>query len=357
MQKSDGMYYAPTGKPDPVVKPGEFIVAAVALDHGHIYGMINGLLEAGAQVKWVYDRDVVKAEAFAQKFPQATIASSEEEVLADPEVRLIAGAAIPSERCALGLRAMEAGKDYFTDKTPFTTLEQLEAARAKVRETGKKYMVYYSERLHVESAVYAGQLIQQGAIGRVVQVTGFGPHRLNAPARPAWFFQREHYGGILCDIGSHQVEQFLYYAGCKQAEVLHSKIANYHNPAYPELEDFGDATLVGDNGATQYFRVDWLTPDGLGTWGDGRTLILGTEGYIELRKYIDIARDSSGGHVYLVNQDGEYHFNVNGKVGYPFFGELILDCLNRTENAMTQAHAFMAAELCLKAQQGAVRIT
>lgn len=356
MQKSDGMNYAPKGKPNPVVKAGEFVIAAVALDHGHIYGMVNGLLEAGATLKWVYDSNPAKAEAFAKTYPQVRIASTEEEVLADPEVHLIAGAAITSERGPLGLRAMDAGKDYFTDKAPFTTLEQLEAARAKVKETGRKYMVYYSERLHVESAVYAGQLIEQGAIGRVVQVTGFGPHRLNAPSRPEWFFKKEQYGGILCDIGSHQVEQFLFYAGCKSAQVLHSKVANYNAPDYPELEDFGDATLLGDNGATQYFRVDWLTPNGLGTWGDGRTLILGTEGYIELRKYIDIARDKSSNHVYLVNGEGEYHFHVDGQVGYPFFGELILDCLHRTEKAMTQEHAFMAAELCLKAQAQAVRI-
>ncbi|WP_127596554.1 Gfo/Idh/MocA family protein [Paenibacillus lautus] len=357
MQKSDGMNYAPKVKPSPVVKPGEFIIAAVALDHGHIYGMVNGLIEAGATLKWVYDRDPAKAEAFARTYPQVKIASSEDEIFSDPDVLLVAGAAVTSERCALGLRAMDAGKDYFTDKAPFTTLTQLESARAKVRETGRKYMVYYSERLHVESAVFAGKLTQQGAIGRVVQVTGFGPHRLNAPSRPEWFFQRERYGGILCDIGSHQVEQFLFYAGCEKAEVLHSKVGNYHSLEYPELEDFGDATLLGDNGATHYFRVDWLTPDGLGTWGDGRTLILGTEGYIELRKYIDIARDRASDHVYLVNKEGEYHFQVSGKVGYPFFGELILDCLNRTENAMTQAHAFMAAELCLKAQQKAMRIT
>lgn len=356
MEKNDGMNYAPQGKPSAVVKPGEFVFAAIALDHGHIYGMTNGLLEAGATLKWVYDPDPAKTEAFAKKFPQVKVARSEEEIFADPEVKLVAGAAVPSERCALGLRAMDAGKDYFTDKTPFTTLGQLEAARKKAKETGLKYMVYYSERLHVEAAIYAGQLIQQGAIGRVVQVIGFGPHRLNASQRPDWFFKMEKYGGILCDIGSHQVEQFLFYADCKDAKVVHSKVANYNNPQYPELEDFGDATLIGDNGATHYFRVDWLTPNGLGTWGDGRTTILGTDGYIELRKYIDIARDKQGDHVYLVNHEGEFHFNVHGQVGYPFFGELILDCINRTEKAMTQEHAFKAAELCLKAQEMAVRI-
>lgn len=355
-QNKDGMNYAPEGKPNHVVEPGEFVFAAAALDHGHIYGMCNGLIEAGATLKWVYDPEPARSQAFADKFPQVQIADSLEQVLGDPEVRLVAAAAVPSERCALGLQVMDAGKDYFTDKTPFTSLDQLEAARRKVKETGQKYAVYYSERLHVESAVYAGQLVQKGAIGRVIQVTGFGPHRLNAPSRPDWFFEKDKYGGILCDIGSHQIEQFLFYAGCKDAKVLHSKVANYNNPNYPELEDFGDATLVGDNGATQYFRVDWFTPDGLGTWGDGRTIILGTEGYIELRKYIDIARDPRGDHVYLVNGDGEQHFEVKGKVGYPYFGQLILDCLNRTENAMTQEHCFKAAELCLKAQEAAVRI-
>jgi predicted dehydrogenase len=356
MQRNDGMNYAPVGKPNPVVQSGQFIFAAVALDHGHIYGMCNGLIEAGATLRWVYDPDPAKIERFLNAFPNVQVAESEEQVLLDPEVKLVAGAAITSMRCALGLRVMDHGKDYFTDKAPFTTLNQLEQAKAKVAETGKKYMVYYSERLHNECAVFAGQLIAEGAIGRVVQVLGLGPHRLNAPSRPDWFFQREHYGGILCDIGSHQIEQFLFYAGCKDAKVTSSKVANYNTEQYPELEDFGDATLIGDNGATNYCRVDWFTPEGLSTWGDGRTMILGTEGYIELRKYVDISRDDDGNQLYLVNQKGMKHYSLSGQVGFPFFGQLILDCVNRTEHAMTQEHAFKAAELCLIAQNQAVRI-
>ncbi len=355
MQKSDGMNYAPKGKPNRVCEEGGFVIAAVGLDHGHIYGMANGLVEAGATLKWVYDPDPKKVEAFQKAYPQVKAAASEEEVLADPAVHLVAGAAVTSERCALGLRVMAAGKDYFTDKAPMTTLEQVDQAREMAAKTGKKYMVYYSERLHVESAVYAGQLIEEGAIGRVIQVIGTGPHRLGT-GRPDWFFQKEKYGGILCDIGSHQIEQFLFYTGAKDAKVLHSKIANYNHKETPELEDFGDATLVADNGATGYFRVDWFTPDGLTSWGDGRTIILGTEGFIELRKYLDIGRDPDGDQVYLANGKGEFHFSVKGKVGFPFFGQLILDCLNRTENAMTQEHAFKAAELCVTAENVAMRI-
>lgn len=356
MQKSDGMNYAPKGKPNPVVKENEFVIAAIALDHGHVHGMCNGLVEAGATLKYVYDPDPAKVAAFVKEFPQAQPVKSEEEILNNPEVKLVASAAVTSERCPLGLRVMDAGKDYFTDKAPLISLEQLEMAKAKVKETGRKYMVYYSERLHVESAMYAGELIQQGAIGKVMQVIGLGPHRLGAANRPDWFFKREKYGGILCDIGSHQIEQFLFYASVKDATVVRSQIANYAHPEYPELDDFGDAMLVGDNGATNYFRVDWFTPDGLRSWGDGRTMILGTEGYIELRKYINIGTDDGQDNVFLVNKDGEQKFNVYGKVGFPFFGQLILDCIHRTENAMTQEHAFKAAELCVKAQMQAAKI-
>lgn len=355
-QNNSGMNYAPQGKPCPVVHHGEFVFAAMRLDHGHIYGMCNGLVEAGATIKWVYDPDEQKVKEFCDRYPGVRPAVSEEEILQDPEVRLVAAAAVPCLRGPLGVKVMEHHKHYFTDKTPFTTLGQLEQARMVSAATGYKYAVYYSERLHVESAVFAGQLVQSGAIGRVVQVLGLGPHRLSAATRPAWFFERAQYGGILCDIGSHQIEQFLYYANCNDAQVLQSNVANYHHQQYPELEDFGSAVLLGDNGANQYFRVDWLTPDGLSTWGDGRTVILGTKGYIELRKYVDIARQKTRDHLYIVNDDGEQHLELNGKVGFPFFGELILDCLNGTEKAMAQAHAFKAAELCLLAQQEAVRL-
>jgi predicted dehydrogenase len=351
----EGSSYAPQGRPAPVVERGEFPFAAVMLEHGHIHGMCNGLTEAGGELRWLYDPDPNKVAALKERFPQAQVARQLEEVLDDPEIKLVAAAAIPSERGPLGLQVMDAGKDYFTDKAPFTTLEQLEAARAKVAATGRKYGVYYSERLHVECAVHAGYLVRGGAIGRVVQVLGLGPHRLSAASRPAWFFEKARYGGILTDIGSHQVEQFLFYAGAADAQLLHAAVDNYANPDHPELEDFGEANLVADNGCRNYFRVDWLTPDGLSSWGDGRTLIVGTAGYIELRKYLEVGRGEPGDQLYLVDGSGEHHLSLGGQVGYPFFGEMILDCLGRTETAMTQAHTFKAAELALKAQELAER--
>ncbi len=356
VQKADGMNYAPKGKSKPVCGPGEFRMAAIGLDHGHIYGMTNGLMEAGAELAWVYDPDPQKVEAFRKAYPEVRAARSEAEVLEDPSVRLIAGAPIPCERGPLGLRAMDHGKDYFADKPPVTTLEQLDAVRTKAAQTRRIFAAYYAERLHSEAGMRASQLVRAGAVGRVLQVLGLGPHRLNAPSRPAWFWDPRKYGGILVDIGSHQVEQFLFYSGAADARLLHSKIANYHCRDHPEFQDFGDATFVADNGATLYFRVDWFTPNGLGCWGDGRTVILGTDGYIELRKYVDIARDKEGDHVYLVDHKGEHHFPVHGQVGFPYFGQLILDCLGRTEEAMPQRHTFLAIELALKAQAQALKV-
>jgi predicted dehydrogenase len=356
MQKSDGMMYAPKGKPKPVCKPGEFKFAVIGLDHGHIYGMCNGLIEAGATLVKVYDKDESKVQQFCNIYPGVIPAKSEEEVLEDPSIQLVAAAPIPCQRCPLGLKVMDYGKDYFADKPAITSLEQLKLAREKVKSTGKKFFIYFSERLHVEAAVYAGELIKDGVVGKVLQVIGLGPHRLNPKTRPDWFFDKNATGGILCDIGSHQIEQFLYYSGAANATVLHSKVANYNNSEYPNFEDFGDATLIADNGATHYFRVDWFTPDGLNAWGDGRTFILGTEGTIELRKYLDIARDTTGDYLYIADKKGERCINVNGRVGFPFFGNLIIDCLTRGETAMPQRHSFLAMELALVAQSSAIHV-
>jgi predicted dehydrogenase len=349
--------YVPGPKPTPVVKPGEFVFAAAHLDHGHITGMCSSLIAAGATLKWVFEPDAKKRDDFLKRFKQAKAARSLDEILADQEVKLVASAAVTSERGPLGCRVMEAGKDYFTDKAPLTTLEQLAQARAVVAKTGRKFGVYYSERLTSEAGMFATDLVNRGVLGRVVQVVGLGPHRLNKSTRPAWFFERAKFGGILCDIGSHQCEQFLTYGGATDAKVVHAAIGNFANPETPEFEDFGEATFVGNNGTTNQIRVDWFTPDGLGTWGDGRTFILGTKGYIELRKYVNVGAAKGGDHVFLVDGKSEHYIPVAGKVGTRFFGEFILDCLNRTEKAMTQAHAFKAAELCIQAQNAAVRLT
>ncbi|MDR0452596.1 MAG: Gfo/Idh/MocA family oxidoreductase [Treponema sp.] len=353
-EKADGQNYAPQGRAEPVCGPGEFPVGVIGLDHGHIYGMCNGLSEAGADIALVWDPDPARVELFRKSFPSAKAAASKAHILEDASVKLIASAAIPADRCRIGIEAMDYGKDYFADKPPLVSREQLEQARSCVSCTGRKFNVYYSERLHVEAAVCAENLLAQGAIGKVAHVMGLGPHRLGAPSRPEWFWDRARYGGILVDIGCHQIEQILVYAGAETAKIISAGVANYHNKNHPDFEDFGCASLVCDNGVLGYFRVDWFTPDGLGAWGDGRVFIVGTDGYIEIRKYIDPASDREGDHLILVNREGEQHIKAAGTCGFPFFGNFIRDCLGRAQTAMTQEHVFTVMELAISAQEHAL---
>ncbi len=348
------MNYLPAMKPSAVVSPGEFVFGAAAFDHGHIYGQIHGLVNAGGRLAVVHEPRVEKLSPLSELMAsQGTrVVDSVDELLAFPGLHLITAAAVPDERSALGIKIMDAGIDYLTDKSPFTTLGQLEEARAAVSRTGRKYAVCYSERLCNEAAWQAGELIAAGAIGRVIQVLNLAPHNLAAASRPEWFFDKKRYGGIITDIGSHQFEQFLTYTGATDGTVNFARAENLANPSMPGLEDFGEASLTLSTGASAYCRMDWMNPAASRTWGDGRTFILGTDGYMELRKYIDVCRpESSGDRIFLVNNSDETEIDCRGHVGFPYFGKLILDVLNRTEAAMTQDHAFKAAELSMKAQQ------
>lgn len=352
MQKTDGMNYAPvsSGKIHKACEPGEFVVGVIGLDHGHVYAMCNGLQESGAMLSYVYDKDPNKVNEFIARYPNVIAVSSVEEIIHNDMIQLVVSAIKPNERAELGIRVMQAGKDYFADKPGMLTLNELEAVTVCCEETKQKYMIYYGERVHVEGSVYAQQLIETGEIGRVLSMTILAPHRLNKTTRPDWFFKPNENGGIITDIGSHQIEQFLYFSGGKHIEVGYSAVANYDNADKPNFYDFGEACLIADNGASCYFRVDWFTPDGLNAWGDGRVFIVGTKGTIEIRKYIDVAVSTDGDHVILVNEKGEYHNQVTGACGFVFFADFIRDCLDRTEKTMTQAHVLEAAKAAIVAQ-------
>ena len=328
--------------------------AAIGLDHPHGIGMAFSLRGAGAEFAAVVPGEGPVADGFLKLFPDVPRVADASEILGDPSIQLVSCAGIPDERAPLGLEAMRAGKDFLTDKPGFTTRGQLAEVRKTQAETGRIYSVYYSERHENRATVRAGELVHGGAIGRVLQTLGLGPHRLNAPNRPPWFFERERYGGILTDIASHQAEQFLFFTGASEARVVHSRVGNLAHPEHPGLEDYGEMLLEG-GGATGYVRVDWFTPDGLPTWGDVRLMILGTEGTIEVRKEVDLAGREGGNHLFLVNGDGVRHEDCS-QVELPFAGRLLADVRDRTETAMPQAHCFLASELALEAQARAERI-
>jgi predicted dehydrogenase len=300
-----------------------------------------------------------KLAVFRKRFPDVKIVPTQDEILNDPSVQLVLTSQIANERAGIAVRAMKRGKDVLSDKPGITTLEQLADVRKTIAETNRIYAIMYSELLEVKAAVYAGELVKQGAIGKVIQTINIAPHQIfqragdagGAAGRPDWFWVPEQYGGILCDIGSHQVDQFLFYTGSTQAEVVESQIANVRHPDHPQFQDFGDMVLRGDRGFG-YVRLDWFTPYGVGTWGDGRLFILGTDGYMEVRKYTNIAVSHQGNNLFVVDNKQARYIDCNAML-LPFGPQFVADIVNRTHIAQNPDEALLAAELVITAQKNA----
>jgi predicted dehydrogenase len=328
--------------------------SVIGINHAHIYSQVDAVIRGGGQVVSLYAKEPDLVAAFTKRYPQVKLANSENEILEDKSIQLILSSAIPVDRAGIGIRAMKHGKDYMVDKPGITTLEQLEEVRRVQKQTGRIYSIMYSERFENKATVKAGELVKEGAIGNVIQTVILAPHRISLTSRPDWFFDKKYFGGIITDIGSHQFDQFLFFTNSNKADIVASQVGNVAHPKYPEFEDFGDVLLRG-NGGAGYIRIDWFTPDGLKSWGDGRLTVLGTEGYIEVRKNIDIAGREGANHLFLVNNKETKYIDCNN-VDLPYGRLLVDDIINRTETAMTQDHCFLATELALKAQKNAQKI-
>ena len=338
-------------KPVPMkVYPNRIKFAVININHSHINSMTEAIKRGGGVLVALYAKEPELIAEYLKKFPEAKLVKSEKEILEDPSIQLVLSSGIPDERAPLGIRVMQHGKDYLTDKPGAISLAQLAEVKKVQKETKRIYSIMYSERLENKATVKASELVKSGAIGNVIQTVNLAPHRINNGTRPDWFYDKKRFGGILTDIGSHQFDQFLHFTGSTEAEILLSQTGNVHHPQRPNFEDFGDVMLKG-NGGSGYIRVDWFTPDALDTWGDGRLTILGTEGYIEVRKNTDVASGKKGGnHLYMVNQKEMLHIDCNN-VNLPFGGLFVDDVLNRTETAMTQKHCFLATEMAVTAQK------
>ncbi len=322
---------------------------ALGLDHRHIYGMTENMVRIGGRCLGYWtDGTPQPLAGYVERFPDLhRFATLEDALAAGADLALVS--AIPADRAALSIRAMQTGHDVMTDKPGCTTIEQLDQIKAAVAETGRIWSINFSERFEVPCVTLADHLVQEGAIGRVVHTTGLGPHRLNRATRPEWFFERDRYGGVLTDIASHQIDQFLHFTGSESADVTMAHVANHANPGDSGLQDFGEVALRAPQ-ASGYIRVDWYTPDALPNWGDGRLTLLGTDGYIELRKYVDVAGRAGTDSLILVN--GARCETMDGReAGLPYFDRFAHDIAHRTETAMSQTHCFKVMELALEAQR------
>jgi len=329
-------------------------IGVIGIDHRHIYGMLAGMLATGASCRgWWTDGTPPTLDGFLKRFPDVPRCQDMEAILDDPSIELVLIAAVPCDRADIAIRCMERGKDVMLDKPGCTTLDDLARVSAAVGQTGRIWSVDFSERFEVPAVIKAQELIGAGAIGRVVQTIGIGPHRLNRALRAGWFFDDARYGGILTDLASHQIDQFLVFTGSADAEIVAASVGNFANPGDPGLQDFGEILLRSQD-AQGYVRIDWYTPDALPNWGDGRFFILGTEGYIELRKYVDVSGRDGTDHLFLVNKTRSEYIDC-ANIPLTYFEALAYDVRHRTATAMTFAHAAKVTQLAITAQRMAVR--
>jgi predicted dehydrogenase len=325
--------------------------AAIGLDHRHVYHLIGELLAAGARCAgyWTGTSDPKVLEGVRERFPQLRAVDDREALLADPAVDLVVSAAVPAQRAALAVEALRRGKDVLVDKPGVTSFEQLAAVRQAVAETGRIFSICFSERHIVPAVDVALRMVADGAIGDVVQTVGLGPHRLNRALRPGWFFDRSQFGGILVDIASHQIDQFLVFTGATDAQVVHAAVGHHGAQTAADFQDFGEIVLQSRPGQRRgYVRVDWFTPDGLPTWGDGRLFVLGTTGSIEIRKYLDIEGRPGTNHLFVADRQGTRHIDCSAEP-LRFFRDFLHDLRHRSATAMPQEHVFTVCRLALEA--------
>ena len=324
---------------------GRIKFAVIGANHDHIFRMVQTVRAGGGELAMIYapEPDPIHGARFLKENASVPVARDEREVLESPDISLVVTAAIPVDRVPIGLRVMQAGKDFVTDKGAFTTLESVTEARRVQAGTKRIFSISYNERLLEPATLRAGELVKGGAIGRVVHTTGYGPHGMfgHGPREP-WFWTRAARGGILCDIATHQADQFLFFTGSTRADVVDAEVANRQVPEHPEFEDFGTVLWRGDRG-TGFAQVDYSREASLGM----RLTIIGTEGSMDVLK--------GRGIVVVADKKGRREEIVPRDFVPPYGRQLVDDVLNRTETAMTQAHAFLASELAVRAQTHALQ--
>ncbi len=101
-------------------------------------------------------------------------------------------------------------------------------------------------------------------------------------------------------------------------------------PSRQGFEDFAELVLATPS-VRGYVRLDWFTPDGLPTWGDGRFFVVGTEGTLELRKNLDIEGRAGTDHMFVANSTATRYVDCS-KLPVTYYRDFLRDIAERTRN-------------------------
>lgn len=323
----------------------------IGIEHLHLFEMIDGLVGVGAETVCHAGGDGPLTSMY-EGWRSGSERRSVYGVLGDDSLDLVVLADVPADRGHLAADALLAGRHVLAAKPAVTTMNDLDAIDAAVRSSGRRWWVFFSERLCNRAVTEAVRLVHAGAIGELVAVAGAAPHTLAADSRPQWFFDRDRSGGILVDLAAHQADQLLSLAGPGSTEVLAATVANVA-ASPPSFQDLGRMSLRHTTNAGHVVlsdhHVDWLSPAGLGTWGDVRLTLTGTAGSIEVRSNIDVAGAPGGEHLILVDSDSARRVDCSG-VAIDWAERLRADIDLGTDSFLDHDHTVAACRLALAAQ-------
>ena len=317
-----------------------FVVVGVA--HPHAIVLTAGLLEAGAVcIGWV-DTPGAHDGSFALLFPDLSLLDLDHALAAEPD--LVVVAAVPNLRAGYAIQAMEAGADVLVAKPALTHHSQLPEVTAAVEATGQRWWVAFTEHFTSRAVVRADAIVESGRIGAVRHVLGLGPHRLGA-SRPDWFYDPAQTGPMLADLASHQIHHAARLLGTTELAVDGARRTPAPDRPHPEM--MGELSLAGGSGSA-YIRVDWLTPEGLDTWGDVRLMITGEVGTIEVRANCDPGGEPGGGHLIVVDADGMERIDCSADES-TWAATILDDVRHGTETLITTNHCLAVTDIALRA--------
>ena len=331
--------------------PPSLRIGVIGAEHPHLFTIVEPLLELGATT--------VAHSVGSGMWPDAyrgwrtdSDERSPDGVLDDPSIDLIVTADVPSKRGPIAAEALRRSKNVLADKPGVTTIEHLDAVVAASTASSARWWVLFSERFEHPAVIEAVRMARSGELGEIVHVTGLGPHSLGADTRPDWFWDMAATGGILVDLASHQVDQFLAVTGATSGSVsvVAAAAGNAAVPQHPGFEDVGHIVLACD-GVVGHHRVDYLTPAGLGAWGDPRLTIVGTRATAEVRAVIDVAGTPGGEHLIVVDAEGTRR--VDDLPPARWAVDLLADLFDDGERFMARNHSAAVSRLTLEAQRSA----
>lgn len=326
-------------------------LGVIGIEHLHVFELVDGLVSAGCvAVAHVSDPGPLP-DAYAA-WQGGSEATDVDGVLADPRIDLVVLAGVPCQRAGAAQAALIAGKHVLCDKPGVTSAAQLDEMRKVVEATKGRWWVLFSERYGAPAVVEAVALARSGRVGPVLHVQGVAPHRGSLELRPDWFFDRDQVGGILVDLGSHQVDQFLAVTGATadQVDVVAAAAGNVRSPERPGLEDVGEMVLAAP-GVRGHHRVDYLEADGFPTWGDVRLMITGADGRIEVRLPIDDDGTAGPAAVWVTDGEGVRRHDHSPRITWPT--DLLADLADGGERLMTRRHPFDVSTITLRAAEAA----